>query len=231
MQTHFAPRMRLALLGTLALAAACSSNDSGAGPTPTVSIQKAGGDQQPGTAGQALPAPLRVLVTQDGSPMSGATITWAAGTGGGALAPTGPTGSDGIASATWTLGATVGNQTASAALQGAQGSPLTFTATAAAPGGGGGGGTATDQVSVQNNVFSPQVITVPVGTTVTWTWSANALEHNIVPNTAGSVPNDPTISSAPSSYQVTFTAPGTYDYYCQVHGSPGAGMHGTVIVQ
>jgi plastocyanin len=30
---------------------------------------------------------------------------------------------------------------------------------------------------------------------------------------------------------VTFTTAGTYQYYCKIHGSPGAGMHATIVVQ
>ena len=30
---------------------------------------------------------------------------------------------------------------------------------------------------------------------------------------------------------VTFDTTGTYGYFCIPHGSPGAGMHGTIIVQ
>lgn len=236
MQTGIARRSRLFLFTSLALAAACSSNDNGGpGPSPTTAIQRAptaDGNNQSGTAGQALPNPLRVLVTQNGSPMAGATVTWGAATGSGALTPGGATGSDGIASATWTLGATVGSQTATASLQGATGSPLQFTAVAAAPGGGGGGGggVSTNAVTVENDVFSPGTIQVPVGTTVTWTWANGAVQHNIAPDSPGA-PSEPTISSAPFTYQFTFTAAGTYNYHCTVHGAPGAGMHGTVIVQ
>jgi plastocyanin len=40
-----------------------------------------------------------------------------------------------------------------------------------------------------------------------------------------------TPADAPHTYQFKFDTPGTYQYYCAVHGSPGAGMSGTVTVQ
>ena len=32
------------------------------------------------------------------------------------------------------------------------------------------------------------------------------------------------------TFSTTFNTPGTYAYYCVFHGSPGAGMHGTIVV-
>ncbi|MGH7671351.1 MAG: cupredoxin domain-containing protein [Gemmatimonadales bacterium] len=29
----------------------------------------------------------------------------------------------------------------------------------------------------------------------------------------------------------TFNTPGTYTYHCTIHGLPGSGMHGTIVVQ
>ncbi|MGH7657284.1 MAG: cupredoxin domain-containing protein, partial [Gemmatimonadales bacterium] len=74
-------------------------------------------------------------------------------------------------------------------------------------------------------------ITVPVNTTITWTWAQGALTHNITPDNAANLPNSPTTVSAPFSYSATFTVAGTYDYHCTVHGATGSGMSGTVVVQ
>ncbi len=36
----------------------------------------------------------------------------------------------------------------------------------------------------------------------------------------------------PNVYQFTFNTPGTYQYFCEIHGAPGGvGMSGTVVVQ
>ena len=37
--------------------------------------------------------------------------------------------------------------------------------------------------------------------------------------------------TAPHSFSQTFNSPGTYVYFCVVHGSPTAGMRGTIVVQ
>jgi hypothetical protein len=75
---------------------------------------------------------------------------------------------------------------------------------------------------------------VSVGDTVTWTWANNA-PHNIVYYTLGTADNpdptfgDPTIvGGTGTTYSFTFTIPGTYEYYCTVHGF--GSQSGTVLV-
>jgi plastocyanin len=116
----------------LAAGAACGGGGGGGGgANPVVAIAKAGapnGDGLTATVNTALAAPLRVLVTEDGTPKSAATVQWT--TANGATNPTSfTTGADGIATTTWTLGTTAGAQTARATLAGAAGSPVTFNAT------------------------------------------------------------------------------------------------------
>jgi len=101
-------------------------------------------------------------------------------------------------------------------------------------GGGGGGGPAgsvavgpgIEFVSGHNGSANPAVDTIPVGGTVTWTWSGVDL-HNVrslgSPTFASS-----SIQSGNKTYAVTFTTPGTYRYDCAVHGSA---MTGTVVVR
>ena len=72
----------------------------------------------------------------------------------------------------------------------------------------------TVQVSITGYKFDPQVLTVPVGTTVVWT------NHDDVPHTVTST--DKTFKSSGAldqgdSYSYTFTAAGTFNYYCTVH--------------
>jgi plastocyanin len=85
-------------------------------------------------------------------------------------------------------------------------------------------------VAGPGNAFTPTIVTVPVGATVTF---SNAGGEHDVRWDDGGVPPMP---AAPSSNWTvapsrTFTAAGTYRYYCSVHGAPGGlGMAGTVTV-
>lgn len=77
--------------------------------------------------------------------------------------------------------------------------------------------------------FEPAALTVAAGTTVTFTWQDGF--HDIVSTGTPTFPGIAVASDPPKQYQFTFTAPGTYQYYCTIHGTPTSGMHGTVIVQ
>ncbi len=115
-----------------ALVAACGG--SGGGPSaPTAVIQKtstASGDGQTGGVTTALANPLRVVVTLNGAPQVGTSVTWASSAVGATISPGPNTDANGIATANWTLGQTAGTEMATATLSGATGSPVTFTATA-----------------------------------------------------------------------------------------------------
>ena len=80
-----------------------------------------------------------------------------------------------------------------------------------------------NSVTVGNNFFSPPDLSVAKGTTVTWTWAAGAVEHNV---TFDDGEHSATQSSG--SFPRTFSAVGTYPYHCTIHGA--AAMHGTVTV-
>jgi plastocyanin len=100
------------------------------------------------------------------------------------------------------------------------------------PGTGGGGGNPPNTISVVNNSFSPSTLTVAAGTTVTWTWSSTAVDHNVVPDDGTTPTTSGAPTNGPHSYTFTFNAPGTYRFHCQVHGGAGGvGMSGTVVVQ
>jgi plastocyanin len=108
-----------------------------------------------------------------------------------------------------------------------------YSSTPMSPSGGTGGGTTSpNTIVVSNNSFNPSALTVPVGTTVTWSWSTTAMDHNVVPDD-GSTPSGSGVpANYPHTYAFTFMNAGTYHYHCQVHGGPGGvGMSGTVVVQ
>jgi plastocyanin len=134
--------------------------------------------------------------------------------------PTSLTDDQGIAQASLTLGPIAGVNTVRAQAAGADGSPITFSATAVVVG-------QFAQVEVRNNQFVPNSVTINAGGTVAFVWPAGALQHNIVPVAPATRPSSPTVRDGPFSYEEVFNTPGTYDYLCEVH----SGMTGRVIVQ
>jgi plastocyanin len=228
---------RMAVLLAAAALNACGSAGGdlgGGGPDPSAlsaARSEPSGDGQSATAGEDLANPLRIVILRGGAPAAGAVVTWSA-TGSGALMTPSvdTTGADGISTSRWHLGIEVGAQSSRAAVTGgAEGSPVPFTAIAAAPPGGGPSPIEIQLRSDGGNRFQPDHVTIPVGTTVTWKWVGGF--HDVVPTGdpafAGS--GDPV--AAPHTFSHTFTSPGSYLYFCSVHGSPSAGMRGTIVVQ
>src|SRR6188474_1683797 len=77
--------------------------------------------------------------------------------------------------------------------------------------------------------FSPSSLAIQVGDTVTWTWKASG--HSVTSGTPGS-PNglfDSGIKSSGATFSHTFTAAGSFGYFCTPHGLC-CGMTGTVDV-
>lgn len=80
-----------------------------------------------------------------------------------------------------------------------------------------------------DNTFRPETIEISAGTEVVWT-NGGRNEHNVLPvegdawgvQTEDFVPQD--------VYSHVFTTPGTYPYYCSIHGTTEVGMIGTVVV-
>ena len=71
--------------------------------------------------------------------------------------------------------------------------------------------------------FSPATLTVPAGTSVTWTNSTGAPHTATADNNAWTTA---TIAAGTTSGAIAFTTPGTFAYHCAIHSS----MHGTVVV-
>jgi plastocyanin len=69
-------------------------------------------------------------------------------------------------------------------------------------------------VKIDNFSFGPATITIPAGTTVTWT------NNDDVPHVVTSDDNKMFKSKALDTddrFSFTFTKPGTYNYYCAIH--------------
>jgi plastocyanin len=181
-----------------------------------VTIAKTAGDN-----GTAAPSSQVTYTVQSrdshGNPKGGVTIDWAVATGGGSITPAqNTTAANGNASAQRTLGAGTGDQTATASAAGLP-SPVTvtFTTTAAI----------VTTVQVANNSFTPNSLTVPLNTTVTWAWQGTTAAHNVTFAPATGAPtNIPDRTSGSASK--TFGTAGTFSYQCTNHG----GMTGTVTV-
>ena len=82
---------------------------------------------------------------------------------------------------------------------------------------------ATAAVKIDNFVFGPQTLTIPVGTTVTWT-NSDDIPHTSV-STEGVFKSK--VLDTDEKFSYTFTKAGTYPYYCTIHPK----MTGTVVVQ
>jgi len=207
-----------------------------AGPPPLVLAKAptASGDAQTGPVSEALPNDLRIIVTREGSPQSGVTVNWSTSTG--SLAPTsGPTGGDGIAASTWTLGPTAGPQAAQAAVVGATGSPVTFSATATAGPPPPPPNTIAITVgnifflSDRNGTSNTAVDTVAVNGTATWTWvNTNATQHSVQSTGTTTFTSSALMTGNGQTYQFQFTQAGTYTYNCAEHGNQ---MTGRIVVR
>jgi plastocyanin len=78
-------------------------------------------------------------------------------------------------------------------------------------------------VKIDNFVFGPQTLTVPVGTTVTWT-NKDDIPHTTV-STDGIFKSK--VIDPDEEFSYKFTKSGTYSYYCSVHPK----MTGKIVVQ
>lgn len=94
----------------------------------------------------------------------------------------------------------------------------------------------TGHVEVVDNAFEPTTVTVSAGGEVTWTHTGGN-PHSVTADD-GSFDSHPGCSagigcmSRGDTFSVTFDEPGSYAYYCRVHGAPGGvGMSGTVVVE
>ena len=81
-------------------------------------------------------------------------------------------------------------------------------------------------VEALDNVFAEQIVRIQPGQTVEWTNEGHT-PHTV---TADDGSWDSGDLQPGASFFRTFDAPGIYTYYCRYHGSPGAGMIGTVAV-
>jgi plastocyanin len=219
----------------LAILLSSCGGDNGGTPPSTVTIAKASsnsGDAQTGTVGQALGLPLQVVVTDAGAASAGTTVTWATTASGATVSPTSAvTDANGIATTAWTLGTTSGSQTATATLSGANGSPVSFSATANADAPSALSKAAGDGQSGLLNAPLPLQLQAKVadqfgngiaGIAVTWETTAGTLSSASVPTDASGISAvTVTAPATEQTFTVTATATG-------LTGSPATFTEGAV---
>jgi plastocyanin len=79
------------------------------------------------------------------------------------------------------------------------------------------------EVKIDNFSFGPATLTVPVGTSVTWT-NRDDIPHTVV-STEGVFKSK--VLDTDEKFSFTFSKAGTYPYFCSMHSK----MTGKVIVQ
>ena len=82
---------------------------------------------------------------------------------------------------------------------------------------------ANTEIKIDNFVFGPQTLTVPVGATVTWT-NEDDIPHTSV-STEGLFKSK--VLDTDENFSFTFSKAGTYPYFCSIHPK----MTGSVVVQ
>jgi plastocyanin len=87
-------------------------------------------------------------------------------------------------------------------------------------------GTGYVDVEMLDNVFKPRIVRVPVGGEVEWTNEGRSV-HDVVAD-------DGSFSSGllepGDTFEASFPRAGAFPFHCSLHGAPGAGMIGLVVV-
>ena len=88
------------------------------------------------------------------------------------------------------------------------------------------------KISAVDNNFKAEDVTVTAGSQISWT-NAGRNDHNVAadPANGGGDYGVATDKFKPGeSYTTTFATPGTYHYFCSIHGTNQRGMIGTITV-
>ena len=184
-------------------------------------IAVSAGDNQAGEVSQPLTDSLAVIIRDASSnPLSGLTVTWAAGSGGGSVSPgTSVTGANGVARTLRTLGSAVGPHTTTAAASGI--GQVSFNSAARIQ----GASTIADATvgPLADTVLASKTLSViaknendqPVqGVVVNWSATGGG---------AVSTPSQATGADGKSSVQFTYgSTPGTQNAEASVTGLPGS---------
>lgn len=81
-------------------------------------------------------------------------------------------------------------------------------------------------VVLKDDFYMPSMVSINAGQKVKWSWQA-AGAHG-VDSVDNAFPDSPILNSSNTSYEHTFTTPGTYQVQCLVHGTA---MPMTIVVK
>jgi plastocyanin len=84
------------------------------------------------------------------------------------------------------------------------------------------------KVTVGDNFFKPEDVEITAGTKITWVNKGKIL-HTVTPD-KGKAYGKKALGKG-KKYSYTFKKPGEYAYHCALHGAPGSGQHGTIVVK
>jgi plastocyanin len=180
-----------------------------------------------GPVNSVLGQPIQVKVEDRfGNGVGGVSVTWQVASGTAQLSPaTSVSNAQGVASTTLTFGNAPGNIQIQATAAGLTGSPVVLGATATAT---------ANIVTVQllttgGNRFNPTRVVISAGTTVRFDWVGGF--HDVTSAGTPGFASSGAPTFGPKTYDVRFSTPGTYGYFCTVHGTATSGMHGSIVVQ
>lgn len=83
-------------------------------------------------------------------------------------------------------------------------------------------------ITVGDNFYSPQTVTIRPGDVVTWQYQSGTNSHPTASDNAAWTTF--TINSANLTKTMTFATIGAFPYHCTFHGAAGVGMYGVITV-
>jgi plastocyanin len=84
-------------------------------------------------------------------------------------------------------------------------------------------------VQALDNTFRPEALEVAAGTEVVWD-NGGRNDHNVLPVEGEAWGVEAADFEPGATYRHRFTEPGTYAYYCSLHGTTTKGMVGSIVV-
>ncbi len=82
------------------------------------------------------------------------------------------------------------------------------------------------EIEMLDNVFAPRIVRVPVGGSVEWT-NEGRTRHNVTADDGGFASANLEPGDA---FATSFGSEGAFPFHCSLHGAPGVGMTGVVLV-